>query len=74
MPTAAWRFKMNQAGLGTGLICEGRTWKSRLLNCYAVRRRRIRSVRAPNGSSSNAPAIIVVGPDPQGFYRVRIVQ
>ena len=29
--------------------------------CYAARRRRIRNVLAPNGSSNNAPAIIVVG-------------
>jgi hypothetical protein len=49
--------KSNQAGLEDRPVLLATDF----VNNYAVRLRRIRSVLAPNGSSSNAPAIIVVG-------------
>jgi hypothetical protein len=50
--------KRNQAGLVTGLIC----LETGFVSNYAVRfLRRKRMVLAPNGTSSKAPAIIVVG-------------
>ncbi len=49
--------KKNQAGLEDRPVLLANDF----VNNYAVRLRRMRSVLAPNGSSSNAPAIIVVG-------------
>ena len=54
--------KKNQAGLKTGLKDKERWRNPDLANCYSAPfLRNIRSVLAPKGRRSNAPAITVVG-------------
>jgi hypothetical protein len=55
-------YPKNQAGLATGLNEYEECLNPKCLNCQATCRfRRIRRVLAPNGSSINAPEMIVVG-------------